>query len=81
MPVYQYKGLRSDGQGTAGVIDAESLKGARHKLRQGGVYPTDVSEQRQSDGVGRGSILSSGVGAPSSLLRNAPFSRDNSRPY
>ena len=62
MPVYQYKGLRSDGQGTAGVIDAESLKGARHKLRQGGVYPTDVSEQRQSDGVGRGSILSSGVG-------------------
>ena len=62
MPVYQYKGLRSDGQGTAGVIDAESLKGARHKLREGGVYPTAVSEQRQSDGVGRGSILSSGVG-------------------
>ena len=62
MPVYQYKGLRSDGQGTAGVIDAESLRGARHKLRQGGVYPTAVSEQRQSDGVGRGSILSSGVG-------------------
>src|SRR5687768_7024253 len=54
MPVYQYKGLRVDGQGTTGVIDAESLRGARHKLRQGGVYPTDVSEQRQSDGVGRG---------------------------
>lgn len=58
MPVYQYRGLRSDGQGTAGVIDAESLKGARHKLRQGGVYPTDVSEQRQSDGVGHGLMLS-----------------------
>ena len=63
MPVYQYKGLRSDGQGPAGVIDAESLKGARHKLRQGGVYPTDVSEQRQSDGVGRGFMRSSRAGS------------------
>jgi general secretion pathway protein F len=62
MPVYQYKGLRVDGQGTTGIIDAESLRGARHKLRQGGVYPTDVSEQRQSDGVGRGLMQPSRAG-------------------
>ncbi|HJU06681.1 MAG TPA: type II secretion system inner membrane protein GspF [Nitrospiraceae bacterium] len=48
MPVYQYKGLRGDGQGAVGIIDADSLKGARQKLRQGGIYPIDVNEQRDA---------------------------------
>lgn len=48
MPVYQYKGLRVDGAGATGIVDADSLRGARQKLRQGGIYPTDVSEQQQS---------------------------------
>lgn len=64
MPVYQYKGFRGDGQGTAGVIDADCLKGARHKLRQGGIYPTDVSEQGNSNHAAHGVIRSSkAVGA------------------
>ncbi|MDQ6732992.1 MAG: type II secretion system F family protein, partial [Nitrospirota bacterium] len=54
MPVYAYKGLRVDGAGAAGIIDADSLRGARQKLRQGGIYPTDVSEQQQSGDVGLG---------------------------
>jgi general secretion pathway protein F len=54
MPVYQYKGLRVDGHGITGIIDAESLRGARHKLRQGGVYPTEVNEQRQSNEAAHG---------------------------
>lgn len=59
MPVYHYKGLRSDGQGATGIIDAESLKGARYKLRQGGIYPTDVNEQRQTEGGSHGLLSSS----------------------
>ena len=75
MPVYQYKGLRVDGQGTTGVIDAESLRGARHKLRQGGVYPTDVSEQRQSDEANRGLTRSARAGAALSAQERAILTR------
>ena len=45
MPVYQYKGLRTDGGAAAGIIDAESMRGARLKLRQGGIFPTELREQ------------------------------------
>jgi general secretion pathway protein F len=45
MPVYQYKGLRGDGGAALGIIDAESPKGARLKLRKSGIYPTEVLEQ------------------------------------
>lgn len=45
MPVYQYRGLRSDGGAAAGIVDAESLRGARVKLRQGGIFPTELREQ------------------------------------
>ncbi|MBA3754091.1 MAG: type II secretion system inner membrane protein GspF [Nitrospira sp.] len=65
MPVYQYKGLRVDGAGATGIVDADSLRGARQKLRQGGIYPTDISEQQQS-GVTVLSLLRGGrVGAAS----------------
>ncbi len=45
MPVYHYKGLRSDGGSAAGIVDADSVRGARLKLRQGGVFPTELREQ------------------------------------
>lgn len=45
MPVYQYRGLRSDGGAAAGIVDAESVRGARVKLRQGGIFPTELREQ------------------------------------
>ena len=48
MPVYVYKGLRADGGAATGILDAESLRGARLKLRQGGVYPTELRETRAS---------------------------------
>lgn len=44
MPVYEYKGLTTEGRDVAGIIDAESPKTARVKLRQSGIYPTDVVE-------------------------------------
>ena len=48
MPVYQYKGYRTDGGAATGIIDAESPKVARLKLRKVGVFPTDMFEQGQT---------------------------------
>src|SRR5581483_5965886 len=48
MPVYQYKGLRGDGKTATGIIDADSPRGARLKLRKGGVFPTELVEKGQA---------------------------------
>ena len=45
MPVYKYKGYRTDGRSAAGILDAESPRVARLKLRKGGIFPTDLDEQ------------------------------------
>jgi general secretion pathway protein F len=45
MPVFAYRGLSSDGRPVSGVIDADSARGARGKLRGMGVFPTDISEE------------------------------------
>jgi general secretion pathway protein F len=73
MPVYQYKGYRNDGGAATGIIDAESPKVARVKLRKVGVFPTDMVEQgsgsttagsatstsgRFNSGIGRSPALS-----------------------
>jgi len=50
MPVYQYKGYRADGGAAVGIVDAESPKVARLKLRKDGVFPTAMEEQ---EGVGK----------------------------
>ncbi|MGH7788540.1 MAG: type II secretion system inner membrane protein GspF [Candidatus Binatia bacterium] len=47
MPVYAYKGLNDKGRNVGGVIDADSPKGARIKLRRSGIFPTDLNETRQ----------------------------------
>lgn len=49
MPVYQYTGYRRDGGRAAGIVDAESPRSARLKLRQSGVFPTDVRDQGQTE--------------------------------
>ena len=71
MPVYHYKGYRNDGGAATGIIDAESPKVARVKLRKVGVFPTEMVEQgsatassttgipgRSSAGIGRSPALS-----------------------
>jgi general secretion pathway protein F len=45
MPVFGYRGLAADGRTVSGVIDADSARGARGKLRGLGIFPTDVSEE------------------------------------
>lgn len=55
MAVFEYKGLDGSGQAVAGIIDADSAKVARKRLRKQGVFPTDVVEQ--AEGATRGSGL------------------------
>ncbi len=52
MPVYQYKGLTSGNRKAQGMIDADSLRAARLKLRSQGIFPTALSAGRT------GSVLS-----------------------
>jgi len=45
VPVYEYKGFDGAGSATAGVIEADTAKVARGRLRRQGVFPTEVKEQ------------------------------------
>ncbi len=47
MPVYSYVGLSPDGKNVNGIIDAESPRAARLKLRRTGVFPTSLTETRE----------------------------------
>jgi general secretion pathway protein F len=46
MPVYQYKGLTAGNRKTRGVVDADSPRAARLKLRSGGIFATELLEGR-----------------------------------
>jgi general secretion pathway protein F len=52
MPVYAYKGLNEKGRNVGGIVDADSPKSARIKLRRSGIFPTDVSETREKTSAG-----------------------------
>ncbi len=47
MPLYAYRGLDAGGRAVGGVVDADSPRGARQKLRRTGVFPTDLNEERR----------------------------------
>ncbi|MGH7822060.1 MAG: type II secretion system inner membrane protein GspF [Candidatus Binatia bacterium] len=59
MPVYAYRGFSPQGKNLSGIIDAESPRAARLKLRRTGVFPTDLAEaeagpsRAESRSVGR----------------------------
>ena len=44
MPVYRYKGVAAGNRSVAATIDADSLRGARAKLRAEGIFPTEILE-------------------------------------
>jgi len=48
VPVYAYSGLDGQGQPVRGIVNAESARAARHKLRRQGIFPTQVDEERAS---------------------------------
>ncbi len=45
MPVFAYRGLGADGRTVNGVVDADSPRAARSKLRSSGIFPTDLAEE------------------------------------
>jgi general secretion pathway protein F len=45
MPVFAYRGLSANGRSVAGVVDADSARSARGKLRALGIFPTDLAEE------------------------------------
>ncbi len=71
MPVFKYKGYRADGRSAGGILDAESPRVARLKLRKGGIFPTDLHEQDRSESPGRTSSVSVGGSA---VLKGADLS-------
>jgi general secretion pathway protein F len=47
MAVFAYKGLNDRGRAVSGVIDADTAKTARLKLRKTGIFPTELTEQER----------------------------------
>ncbi len=46
MAVFEYKGVTASGKSVGGIIDAESPRFARQKLRSDGIFPTEVVEEK-----------------------------------
>ena len=56
MPVFEYKGLDGGGKAINGIVDADTAKLARTRLRKQGLFPTDIREQ-QEGGTRRGESI------------------------
>ncbi|UCD84270.1 MAG: type II secretion system inner membrane protein GspF [Deltaproteobacteria bacterium] len=50
MPVFEYKGINDRGKNVKGVIDADTLRAARARLRKEGIFTTDLAEGKASPG-------------------------------
>lgn len=58
MPVFEYKGLTAAGKGVSGLVDADTPRMARQRLKEEGIYPTDLVEGKEkARGEGRGLAL------------------------
>lgn len=57
MPVFEYKGMDSQGKPVRGIIDAENERAGRLKLRRSSIYPTSIV----LEGGRKGSLLSKDV--------------------
>ena len=58
MPVYTYSALNERGKVTKGVINADSPRAARGKLRQAGLFATDLLETAEAEAHGGGRNMS-----------------------
>ncbi len=63
MPLYDYKALGSDGKVSKGIIEADSGKNARLKLKKQGLMVTDIVEKNNVKKMGKssGSIFGNGI--------------------
>ncbi|HZA01714.1 MAG TPA: hypothetical protein VE665_05485, partial [Hyphomicrobiaceae bacterium] len=51
MPVYEYRARNAAGRAVKGIVDADSSRAARLKLRRNGIFPIELREEAdtQSD--------------------------------
>jgi general secretion pathway protein F len=56
MPVYTYTALNERGKATKGVINADSARAARSKLRQSRLFPTELLETEKAEAQARSSV-------------------------
>ena len=59
MAVFEYKALTATGKVESGIVDADTAKAARAKLRKAGVFPTDLTEEAGARGA-RGAVKGKG---------------------
>jgi general secretion pathway protein F len=59
MPVFAYRGLAANGRSVAGVVDADSVRTARGKLRERGIFPTELAEEEPATRRSLGDYLPS----------------------
>lgn len=52
MAIYEYKGLDVEGKNKAGIVDADSPKVARAKLRKSGIFPVEITQTQQAAPTG-----------------------------
>lgn len=66
MPIFEYKAMKTDGGSQAGIVDADSPKDARAKLRRDKLLVTSLKETKSSRGPSLSAKLRSfqGVSAP-----------------
>ncbi len=50
MAVFAYRGLSGEGRAVSGVVDADSARSARGKLRAQGIFPTELAEELRTEG-------------------------------
>jgi general secretion pathway protein F len=62
MAIYKYKGVNVKGKNVNGVIDAESSKAARMKLKQKGIYATNIVDKGVADTEAKKKTLSISIG-------------------
>ncbi|HEX2279470.1 MAG TPA: type II secretion system inner membrane protein GspF [Candidatus Tectomicrobia bacterium] len=53
MPVYEYRALNASGRNIKGIVDADSSRAARLKLRRSGIYPIELHEEADAQGEKR----------------------------
>lgn len=57
MPVFEYHAIDPKGKDVKGLVDAESVRAARQKLRGQGIYPTSMQESKAAVGTPKGRDL------------------------
>ena len=56
MAVYVYRALDDRGRSKKGIVDAESLRQARQKLKTQGIFPTSIEENAAKESAARASL-------------------------